>query len=156
MATEAEALTILRTELADPKYQGKTLLEVRDLLLGRPLVVNPEVPGLVPAPFTADDVKAAVADYSSLPAAAKTALYDILTMQNHPGLAVWAQVWLDGNDAASVTAIAQATIPDPNYEAEIPGACRLEDIGLADITHDDGSVTHCGLQRSMLEEAPNG
>ena len=76
-----EQVALLRGELKDAKYRGKTSREIARMLSKRVQIPNPTAARKVPAPFTADNLKVSVA---TLLPEVKIALINIIAEQGAP------------------------------------------------------------------------
>ncbi len=145
MATYEEAVAVLREEVKDPKYDGLTSRQVQRLLVARPPVPNPAKQENVPKPLDRDTVVALAPD--TIGDEMQAALYAAI-QANDPGALKTFSAIVCKTDAMGKSALdaeADATIPDPTYKATLPGATRLEELGIADIEWPDEAVTHCGF-----------
>ena len=142
-----EQTALLKGELKDAKYKGKTPREIARMLSRRPQVPNPTPARKVPAPFTAADLKPSVA---ALSPEVKLAFVQIVAEQDHAKLKDYGTL---GNE--NLAAIADKVIDDPNHPATVPGDSPLMALGIRTLEWGDMTFTN-SIPRGAIEEAQNG
>lgn len=115
--------------------------QIKQVLLGREMVDNPEQPGTVPKPLSVQSVMEAVPDeqYQALSFEQRKAVSDAVLANDRTRLALQL---LDAHKAqqisdstkADLEALMAETISDPNWQAQVPGPVLAETLfGLTSI-----------------------
>ena len=142
-----EQITLLKGELKNLKYKGKTSREIARMLSARPDIPNPAIADKVPAPFTADDLKATV---DTLTGDVKIELVNIIAEQDHAKLKDYGT--LGGKNLAL---IAGKTIDDPTHPATVPGNSPLMVLKIIELEWGGMTFTN-SIPRGAVEDVQNG
>ena len=138
-------IALLKTELADTKYSGKTSAEIAGMLLARPLIPNPNPQPQVPRPLTASD--AAALKLTGIGDGMLAQLHSAIQAQDNKALAGWAVLavsagLITGQLGTAIQNYANQTVPDPKWPAKVPGNNRLAALGITKLEW--GGMTFTG------------
>lgn len=153
-----EQITLIKGELTDAKYNGKTSREMARMLSLRPLISNPTPAGQVPRPLYADD--AVALNLSGISDEILARLHQIIQDQDNTALADLAKIAERGGliPAAVSTQIqgyANGTVADPSWPSDVPGDSPLMALGIRSLEW--GGMTFAdSIPRGAVEEVQNG
>ncbi len=127
----SEEMAVLKTELANPKYKGKTVEEIGNMLSDFDMIDNPEPATVDPKPFKATDIETLLSPKSlakllSLPLFARIIELADQSANEQIGQYATALAMADppvitGAERDSILAVISQTEPDPNWDAKIRG-----------------------------------